>query len=1818
MYKNQAPGLTRTRRGTLLKRALAVLASFSLVATFATATPALAADEPDAAAPLPATVSADLLRTPQINGVVWSVAVNGNTAYAVGAFTRARPSGVAAGGAGEVVRNNAMAFDIPSGTILPWNPNFNAQARTVDISPDKTQLFVGGDFTAVSGQARSKIAAFSMADGALNPNFQTSVGGTVLAISITADTVYIGGSFGSIGSESRSNLAALKRSNADRLPWAPTTDDIVHGVLVTADNSRVVVGGRFQNLNGARKIGIGAVDGSTGATTGWTSTPIPATQGTNTSWVTNMILRDGVVYASANGMGGHWFDGRFAAKVDTGDLIWLDNCYGASTDVTVMGQVMYSVSHAHDCTSVGGFPEENPQVWKRALAETIYPTGTDQAPPSNNSTYSGQPVPTLLHWYPSINTGFYTGQYQGGWAMDNNGTYLVTAGEFTRVNGVNQQGLAVFTNRETAPNKVRPEYTPDLKPTVLSLSSGTARVAWPTTWDYDDETLTYDVLRDNSLTPIDSVEQASIWWKDKSLGIVDKDLTVGSTHTYRIRVSDPWGNQYIGPRSEPVTISDAQTGPYAEMIKSDGAASYYRLDEPSGPVVYDHAGFSDADAGNGVSRGVSGAIEGNEASRLSGSSSANVTGRTSEPAPDSFTVEAWFKTGTNFGGRIIGYGNSRTGSSSSYDRHVWMDNSGRVWFGVWTGQSATLNTAKTYNDNKWHLVTASMGADGMVLSIDGVRVGQRGDTTTGQAYNGYWRIGHDNLSGWPSRPLSTGIAADIDEVAIYPTVLDRTTVAAHYNASGRTADIPAPPTDEYGKSVYADDPTIYWKLDDAASSTGAADTSLSNNDARTEGTVTKAVAGAIPGADGTAFEFNGSNAMAAATQSVTNPTVYSVEAWFKTTTDRGGKIIGFGNSNTGLSSNYDRHVYMQDDGKLVFGTYTGTTHTITTDDAFNDGTWHHVVASQSGTGMKLYVDSVLTGTDPETSAQPYTGFWRIGGDRTWGSTSSWFNGAIDEAAVYTHELSHERVNAHYAFGGVVNQNPEAAFESVVDGQNVVFNGESSTDPDGSIANWEWDFGDGTTGTGDNIQHQYDDVKTYTVKLTVTDNAGAKTTLSQDVTTELANQFPTAAFTQESTGLAASFDATGSADADGTIAAYSWDFGDGATETGATPSHTYAADGTYSVTLQVSDDDGDSTSLTQDITVTNGAPTASLTADISALDVTFDGSASTDQDGTIAAWGWDFGDGTTGTGQTANHVYAAAGTYEVTLTVTDALGATGSTATSITVDAANQGPTAAFTSEVQDLAVTVDAAGSTDPDGTIESYAWNFGDGSTGTSVTASHTYTDAGTYSVTLTVTDNRGASATNTVDVTVTAPAPELPSAAFTSSVNGTTATFDASGSSAPAGNIDAYEWDFGDGTAGTGVTPSHIYAEAGQYTVTLTVTDNVGGEGTVSQEVLVESVSAPVASIETVVTGRSIAVDGSGSTSVNGDITAYEWDFDDGTTATGATADHTYGDDGTYTVQLTVTDASGATSTTSAPIEISNALPAAEFTSSVNGLEATFDATASSDPDGTVTGYAWSFGDGATATGATAEHTYAEAGDQEVSLTVTDNSGGTNSITRTVTVADPDPEPVAYAEDSFTRTATNGWASAETGGAYGYFGSSSTFTVDDGVGRIRMASPGSGPSAYLNTVSATDTEIRVGLGNDKAATGGGIYDYVMVRDVSGAGAYLAKVRFRANGDIAISLNRSETYLTNETVISGLGYQPGDQLTLRVQAVGTSPTTLRAKIWHVGAEEPGQWQLTASDNTSGMQAPGRIRFKSYLSGSATNAPVHSLWDNVWAGRTQP
>jgi len=446
--------------------------------------------------------------------------------------------------------------------------------------------------------------------------------------------------------------------------------------------------------------------------------------------------------------------------------------------------------------------------------------------------------------------------------------------------------------------------------------------------------------------------------------------------------------------------------------------------------------------------------------------------------------------------------------------------------------------------------------------------------------------------------------------------------------------------------------------------------------------------------------------------------------------------------------------------------------------------------------------------------------------------------------------------------GPTNLPPTAAFTfspaNPAVGAWVQFDATSSSDPDGTIVSYAWNFGDGGSGANATAWRQFAAAGTYVVTLTVTDDDGATNSTTRSIQVGPTNLPPTAAFTFSPTAPAIGgwvrFDGTSSTDPDGTIASYAWNFGDGGTSADSVAWHPFSAAGTYVVTLTVTDDDGATNSTTRSIQVgpTNLPPTAAFTFSPAnpAIGgwVQFDGTSSSDPDGSIASYAWNFGDGGTSTDSVAWHPFSAAGTYVVTLTVTDDDGATDSTTHTIVVGTANQAPIAAFTYSPSspDVGVWVrfDGAGSSDPDGTIASYTWSFGDGTmpvtrTGTSYEY-HQFTAAGTYTVTLTVTDDDGATNSTTQAVAVGATLlPPVATFTFTppNPAVGETVQFDASSSYDPDGTIVSYLWDLdGNGVDDmSGPFVQIFYQNSGVATVRLTVVDNDGLSSTTTQPVVV-----------------------------------------------------------------------------------------------------------------------------------------------------------------------------------------------------------------------------------------------------------------------------------------------------------------------------------------------------------------------------------------------
>lgn len=318
----------------------------------------------------------------------------------------------------------------------------------------------------------------------------------------------------------------------------------------------------------------------------------------------------------------------------------------------------------------------------------------------------------------------------------------------------------------------------------------------------------------------------------------------------------------------------------------------------------------------------------------------------------------------------------------------------------------------------------------------------------------------------------------------------------------------------------------------------------------------------------------------------------------------------------------------------------------------------------------------------------------------------------------------------------------AAPQRTIPGNPITFDGTPSRDPDGTIVSWSWDFGDGQTGSGTVTNHAYGAPGTYTVALTVVDNETYSDVATQDV---VIDRLPLASFAMSPSPAdpaeIVTFDASAS---QGNLSAYDWTFGDGGTAAGVVVTHAYASPGSYDITLTVTDNSSLNDSETQVLRV-NAPPTASFVADppqtVLASPVTFNASTSSDPDGTIAAFAWDFGDGVVAGGMVVTHEYATRQPFTVTLTVTDNDGTSDTTTRTVLV--ANRGPLitaptpSAGTARITEgdlISFTVTAQ---DPDLDPLTYSWRVDGVVTGAdAATLLLSGSAVGTYTVNVTVSD--------------------------------------------------------------------------------------------------------------------------------------------------------------------------------------------------------------------------------------------------------------------------------------------------------------------------------------------------------------------------------------------------------------------------------------------------------------------------------------------------
>ncbi len=558
--------------------------------------------------------------------------------------------------------------------------------------------------------------------------------------------------------------------------------------------------------------------------------------------------------------------------------------------------------------------------------------------------------------------------------------------------------------------------------------------------------------------------------------------------------------------------------------------------------------------------------------------------------------------------------------------------------------------------------------------------------------------------------------------------------------------------------------------------------------------------------------------------------------------------------------------------------------------------------------------------------------------------------------------------------------------------------------DAAINTWEWDFGDGNQSFLQNTNHTYGNPGIYEVELKVTDANGCQDSANLSVE---AYRLPDPDFVaNDSLGCSGQvFNFTDRSAGASMLSTWEWDFGDGNTSNLRNPSHTYVSEGSYSVSLRVTDVNGCSRTLTKTNYINLSLPVADFNSDIQeacpGTNINFSDLSLPDHP--IQTWKWDFGDGNTSTLQNPVHAYVSPGVYTVSLVITNSYGCRDTLSKANYIRIFN-GPTPQFTlSDTAGCAplrvnFTNTSVGNS---AAISSLRWDFGNGDTAISQTPAATFLSSGNYTVALQVTDGNGCQGSVSRSVEVF----DNPDASFFAVNNSgcpPLAVSFGNTSSGPVG-LSGFEWDFGDGNSSNISSPNHVYGSMGIYDVRLIVTDLNGCRDTMLRNDYVE-VRRPQADfqISSIDLCEGEQVTFSDNSIPDTTLVDWRWDFGDGNSGSGATATHIYTSSGTYTVSLIVENVLGCTDTVfkTNVVQVADKPDASFVLSDTAGctpfsLILTNTSTANTWP---ITAYEWQFGDGNGAATLAASHTYTQAGIYEITLVARDQNACTDTARRQV----------------------------------------------------------------------------------------------------------------------------------------------------------------------------------------------------------------------------
>jgi len=262
------------------------------------------------------------------------------------------------------------------------------------------------------------------------------------------------------------------------------------------------------------------------------------------------------------------------------------------------------------------------------------------------------------------------------------------------------------------------------------------------------------------------------------------DTFGGASSSGSYKLTDAGGEGVVGAgSSQSYKLTQGYTSQLEHslslVVLPNATYAYWPLDSGTGTVGYDMSTNQDDGTLVGAPAWSTGIV--GQGSTLDGSSQYMATAKQIS-APTTFTAEAWFKSTSGSGGELMGFGNSQTGSSTTDDRVVYLTNAGNIVFGTKPSGFKTVTTASTYNDGSWHHVAATLSSAGLLLYVDGLKQGSDITTTTAASYSGYWRLGFDSLTGWPSAPTSNFLAGTVDEARVYSRALTDAEIKNDYTA----------------------------------------------------------------------------------------------------------------------------------------------------------------------------------------------------------------------------------------------------------------------------------------------------------------------------------------------------------------------------------------------------------------------------------------------------------------------------------------------------------------------------------------------------------------------------------------------------------------------------------------------------------------------------------------------------------------------------------------------------------------------------------------------------------------------------------------------------------------------------------------------------------------------------------------------------------------------------------------------------------------------------------------------------------------------------